>query len=137
MKQAYVAISLRKRPIMQAEIDAICDVLESEKIHPFIFVDRYHFTENDAVEMMQTAKKHMDESDLLIAEVSHKAIGVGIEVGYMAAQRKRIIYLRRDGAEYSTTVGGLADFDIVYRDAGNLQKQLQSLFENHPLAQNE
>lgn len=124
MKQAYIAISLSKRQSMQAEIDAIYEILEAAQIEPFIFVDRYHFSPDDALLMMQTARKHMDESEILIAEVSHKAIGVGVEVGYMAAQGKTIIYLRREDAEHSTTVGGMADFAIVYSDVEELREKL-------------
>lgn len=127
LKQAYIAISLSKRQSMQAEIDAICEVLEAAQIKPFIFVDRYHFSPDDAVLMMQTAKSHMDESEFLIAELSHKAIGVGLEVGYMAAQGKTIFYLRREDAEHSTTVGGMANVTVVYRDVDDLREELRQV----------
>jgi len=130
MKQAYIAIALNKRQIMQPEIEAICRSLECASIVPFIFVDRYHFGSQDAIKMMQAAKRHMDESDILIAEISHKAIGIGVEVGYMAAQKKPIIYLRRNGADYSTTVGGMASYEIVYKDNADLQRQLISLIKS-------
>ena len=124
MKQAYIAISFSQYKTMQAEIEAIRAVLEAAQIEPFVFVERYHFGLDEARTMMQTAKKHLDESDVLIAELSHKAIGVGVEVGYMAAQGKPIVYLRREGAEYSSTVGGLADVAITYRDIADLKGQL-------------
>lgn len=133
MKQAYIAIAMHKRQMMHAEVKAICTALHLAKIVPFVFLDHYHFAPEDALNMMQTARKHMDESNILIAEVSHKAIGVGIEVGYMAAQGKTIIYLRRDGTDYSTTVGGLAAFEIVYRGAKDLQEQFISLVKEHNL----
>lgn len=133
MKLAYIAIALRSRQIMQAEIEAICTALKSLQITPFIFVDSYHFAPEDASEMMRIAKKHMDESDLLIAEVTQKAIGVGIEVGYMTARNKTVIYLRRSGADYSTTVGGIADYEIVYQDTADLQAQLTSLIRHQKL----
>lgn len=128
MKQAYIAIALRTRQSMQAEIDAICTALETARISPFVFVDRYHFAPGEAVKMMQIAKKHLDESAILIAEISHKAIGVGIEIGYMAAQAKTIIYLRHEGADYSSTAGGLANFEIVYQTAGDLEEKLTAFF---------
>lgn len=133
MKQAYIAIALRKREMMNFEVETICTVLQLVQIIPFVFVDHYHFTPEDALHMMQSARKHMDESNMLIAEVSHKAIGVGVEVGYMAAQGKTIIYLRRDGTDYSTTVGGLATFEIVYRDAKDLREQFISLVKEQSL----
>ena len=128
MKQAYIAISFSQYKAMQAEIEAICAVLQAAQIEPFIFVERYQFTMDEAVEMMQAAKKHLDESDVLIAELSHKAIGVGVEVGYIAAKGKPIIYLRAEGTEYSSTVDGLADVAIVYADIADLKGQLEQIF---------
>ena len=127
VQQAYIAIALSKRQAMQAEIETICAALEMAAIKPFVFVDHYHFAPEQAVEMMQRAKQHMNASQLLIAELSHKAIGVGIEVGYMAAQGKTIVYLRREGSDYSSTVGGLANFEIVYRDVQHLDELLSKL----------
>ena len=128
MKQAYIAISFSQYQTMQAELEAIRAVLKAVQIEPFVFVEHYHFALDEAKTMMQTARKHLDESDVLIAELSHKAIGVGVEVGYMSAQDKPILYLRREGAEYSSTVGGLATYEIVYRDIADLRGQLGEVF---------
>jgi len=130
MERAYIAIAFSQYRTMQAELEAIRAVLEAVQIEPFVFVEHYHFALDEASEMMQTAKKHLDESDILIAELSHKAIGVGVEVGYMAAQGKPIVYLRRTGSDYSSTVGGLATYEIVYRDIEDLKGQLRIVLGN-------
>ena len=74
--------------------------------------------------MMQQAMRDIDHCDVLIAETSHKGIGIGIEVGYAKAKGKPVIYLRHQDAEHSTTVSGISDFQIAYSDTNDLQKQL-------------
>lgn len=77
--------------------------------------------------MMQQAMASIDDCDLLIAETSEKAIGIGIEVGYAIAKGKQVIYIRNKNAEHSTTVSGTSDFQIVYDDANDLEQQLNSV----------
>ncbi len=73
---------------------------------------------------MQAAFAEITSSDLLIAEVSEKAIGVGIEIGYAASLQKQIIYLRQAGSEHSTTASGSADHTIVYENRNQLAQKL-------------
>lgn len=76
--------------------------------------------------MMTLACSLIRSADVLIAEVSQKAIGVGIEVGYAAAVGLPIIYLRQTNAEPSTTVGGIATYSVVYQTTEDLADQLRS-----------
>ena len=105
-------------------ITATIRALNESAISPFVFVDEYNFDPSQEREMMQQAITDIDNCDLLIAETSHKAIGVGIEVGYAKAKKKPIIYLRNNNAEHSTTVSGISDFQIVYADADDLASKL-------------
>ena len=98
-------------------------------INPFVFVDRYVFSASQERQMMGQAFADIDKSDLLIAEVSEKGIGIGVEVGYAIAKRKPVIYLRRATAEHSTTVSGASDFQIIYEDADDLNSQLMKALE--------
>jgi nucleoside 2-deoxyribosyltransferase len=75
-------------------------------------------------EMMQHALQMIDDCDLLIAETSDKAIGIGIEAGYAKAKGKKVIYLRNENAEHSTTLSGISDFQIAYTGCEDLGKQL-------------
>ncbi len=80
--------------------------------------------------MMTTAFKAIDNSDFLIAELTHKSIGVGIEVGYAFSSNKPIIYVRQKGAEYSTTSAGCSRFIIEYENEKNLtEKVIEALKE--------
>lgn len=124
MMKAYISVSYRNRKLISKEINAIIDTLNVFKIVPFVFIDNYLFTAKEEKEMMQQAMADIDNCDLLIAETSDKAIGIGIEAGYARAKQKPVIYIRQKESEHSTTVSGISDFQIIYEDCNDLQKQL-------------
>ena len=128
--QAYIAISYNKRKELQPVLDAIKEALLANSFTPFVFVEQYNFSSTQEKEMMQAAFAEIDKSDLLIAEVSDKAIGIGIEAGYAKAKNKIVIYLYPTNAEYSTTVGGTADHIIVYSNFADLKENLDRLLSS-------
>ena len=120
--KAYISISYNRRKSLNAEVNGIKETLLDQKIESFVFVDEFKFNSSQENEMIQQAMRSIDESDLLIAEVSDKAIGIGIEVGYAKAKGKTVIYIRNENAEHSTTVSGISDFNIVYKDVTGLKE---------------
>ena len=124
MKKAYLSISFQKRKELQNEIAAIQQVLSAFHIALFVFVDTYLFNISQEKEMMQQAVADIDSSDFLIAEVSEKAIGVGIEIGYAVAAKKPVIYLRNKQAEHSTTAAGAANHILIYGNLEDLKEKL-------------
>lgn len=114
---------------MNEEVNAIIQTLHSFNIQSFVFVDQYSFHPSQEKEMMQAAMKEMDDCDLLIAETSDKAIGIGIEAGYAKAKGKPVIYLRNKKAEHSTTLSGISDHQIIYADIDDLKTQLKNLLQ--------
>ncbi|MFH1535721.1 MAG: hypothetical protein ABIC96_01435 [Patescibacteria group bacterium] len=74
--------------------------------------------------LMRSALKKIDESDLLIVELSNKAIGIGLEAGYAKAKGKKIIYLHKIRSEISTTIDGISDIKIEYINIAHLFVQL-------------
>ena len=127
--QAYIAISYNKRPLLEPELNAMKHSLQQAAITPFVFVDNYSFLPAQEKEMMQHAFAAIDKSDLLIAEVSDKAIGIGVEVGYAKAKNKPVIYLRNATAEHSTTIAGTSDHIIIYEGIAGLRNQLTELLD--------
>ena len=121
---AYISISYSKRKLLDKELTAIIKTLNEFKINSFVFVDNYKFDPAQEREMMQQAMTDIDNCDILIAETSDKAIGIGIEVGYAKAKNKPVIYIRQKNAEHSTTVSGISDFQIIYGNINDLQIQL-------------
>ena len=114
MKKAYLAISYSNRKLFNKEVNSLKNYLLTKNIELLVFVDKYNFAPNQEQEMMQTAFKEIDECDFLIAELTTKSIGVGIEIGYAFSQKKILIYLYKHNAEYSTTAAGTANYIIKY-----------------------
>ncbi|MDB5210508.1 MAG: hypothetical protein JWQ30_1335 [Sediminibacterium sp.] len=127
MQKVYLSISYQNRQHLQSEIEIIQKTLSSFHIHLFIFVDTYHFSPDEEKQIMQKAFEEIDSSDLLIAEVSEKAICVGIEIGYAIAKNKPVIYLRNENSEHSTTAAGSADHVIVYENKIQLAERLAAI----------
>lgn len=125
--KAYIAIALHSRKKMDVVISAIQQQLSDCNISAHVFVDKYHFNSSQEKEMMQQAMTDISNCDVLIAELSEKAIGVGIEVGYAKAQRKPVIYVRHASTEHSTTASGISDYSIVYSSPHDLGTKLRSV----------
>ena len=121
MEKAYLAISYSNRKLFDKEVKTLIESCEKNNIKLLIFVDKYNFKENEENEMMETAFREIDESDILIAELTTKSIGVGIEIGYAFAKEKPILYLRKKDSEYSTTASGSASYIIEYENEFDLR----------------
>ncbi|MBL0356832.1 MAG: hypothetical protein IPP72_08015 [Chitinophagaceae bacterium] len=127
--QAYISISFSRRQLLNAEVQAIIELLHRYGIKPFVFVDHYSFDKSQEQQMMLQAFADIDQSGFLIAETSEKAIGIGVEVGYAKGKTKPVIYLRKSIAEHSTTVAGASDYQVVYGDIDDLRIQLRQVLE--------
>ena len=124
--KAYISISFSKRKELKEELNSIIKVLSSNEIKAFVFVDNFSFRSDQEKEMMDEAMNAIDGCDLLIAETSDKAIGIGVEVGYAKAKGKPVIYLRNIKAEHSTTVSGISDFKVLYNGIDDIEEKLQN-----------
>ncbi len=62
----------------------------------------------------------IDSSDLVMIDVSEKGIGLGIEAGYARAKEIPLFVTIREGLEVSTTVKGIADRVITYKDIADI-----------------
>lgn len=125
MKTAYFGISKSNREYFDKEINHLKKCLTKHAIELLVFVDNYDFKLGQEKEMMQIAFEEIDKSDFLIVELTKKAIGVGVEVGYAFAKRKPIIYIKRKSAKHSTTVDGCSNFIIEYEDEVHLSKEIE------------
>jgi nucleoside 2-deoxyribosyltransferase len=126
---AYIAISYSKRNALADELTAIKEVLVASGITAFVFAEQFQFDPAQEKEMMQEAMQKIDAADLLIAETSDKAIGIGIEAGYAKAKEKPVVYLRNKKADHSTTLSGISDQQVIYENSIDLKEQLQMIFK--------
>ena len=129
MKKAYLAISYSNRKLFDKEVKTLIELCEKNNIKLLVFVDKYNFKEKEEKEMMETAFWEIDNSDFLIAELTTKSIGVGIEIGYAFAKEKPILYLRKKGSEYSTTASGSSSYIIEYENEFDLRKSIDKLLK--------
>lgn len=127
MRQAYVALSFQHRQDLTPIVDVIRDCLRTVGVNPVVFVELYQFDASQEREMMTKAFDTLKASEVLIAEVSHKSIGIGIEIGYAVGHGLPIIYLKHQDAEHSTTVGGVATHYITYTTPADLKESLQNI----------
>ena len=127
MKKIYLAISYSKRKKFDKEINALKQFFLNKGVDVLVFVDRYNFEPTQEQLMMQTAFAAIDSCDLLIAELTTKSIGVGIEIGYAFAKKIPVIYLYKEPASYSTTAAGSSSYIVKYKDEFDLIDKLNSI----------
>ena len=92
MKTAYLAISFSNRPNLESEVAAMKTALAQYDYTLEVFVDTYTFVPGQEARMMQQGCDDIQAANLVLAEVSDKAIGVGIEIGYGVAVSKPLVY---------------------------------------------
>lgn len=128
MKKAYIALSFSDRKELTNEVTAISEILQEKDYTSIVFVNDFSLdAESSDTEMMDAACSKIRDADVLIAELSHKVIGVGLEVGYAKALGKKIVYLRKKNASYSKTVGGVSDEIIIYKSISDLKSKLANV----------
>ena len=127
MKKGYLAISYSNRELFDNEVECLKKLFYKNDIELFVFVDKYNFRSNQEKEMMVTAFNEIDDTDFLIAELTTKSIGVGIEIGYAFAKKIPIIYLRKKNAEYSTTAAGSSNYVLEYENEFDLNNSMEKL----------
>jgi nucleoside 2-deoxyribosyltransferase len=98
--KAYFGISKSQRMHFNKEIEVIEQTLLDYNMSLNVFVDRHQFTSDQEKDMMNIAFKEIDDAEILIVELTNKAISVGVEVGYAKAKNKPIIYLKRKEARH-------------------------------------
>ena len=98
-------------------------------IELFVFGDKSNFETNQEKEMMKVTFEEIDSSDFLVAELTTKSIGIGIEIGYAFAKEKLIFYLRKKDSEFSTTASGCSRFVIEYENEPDLAEIMEKRFK--------
>ncbi len=122
---AYISIALSRVKASADEVNTIKSVLEFFGLNTMVFVEKYQFKANQENDMMRQAMADINACDLFVAEVSEKAIGVGLEAGYAKAKGKTVVYVRHKNAEHSTTVSGISDYHVIYSDVNDLKSGLE------------
>lgn len=109
--KAYIAIKYhpdnQNRPVIeqisnaleQNGFDTVCVTRDLENW------GQIHFSPE---ELMQRSFAEIDESDLVVIDLTEKGVGLGIEAGYAWAKQIPIVTIAKKGADISTTLQGIS-----------------------------
>lgn len=75
----------------------------------------------------KNTKELVRSADIVFAEVSHSATGLGIELGWADAFGKRIVCLYRAGSEPSNSLHYITEEFIEYADAADLVEKVRTI----------
>jgi nucleoside 2-deoxyribosyltransferase len=76
-------------------------------------------------ELMRLTFDEIDRCNLLVAELSEKGVGIGIEAGYAAGHGIPVVTVVEEGAKVSSTLGGISRTVIHYTSEDDLTLQIQ------------
>jgi len=74
---------------------------------------------------MRLTFEEIDKADMLIVEFSEKGVGLGIEAGYAFSKNKPIIIVAREGSDISTTIKGISNQIIFYKDIDEISEKIK------------
>lgn len=119
--KAFLSISYHEKDKLQKEIAVVETELKSHLFETLVFVKKYQFANNQTKEMMQLAFQELQTCDVFLAEISDKAMGVGIEAGLAYALNIPVIYFRKKHKPDSTTMNGIAMYEFEYESIEDLK----------------
>ena len=112
------------------DVEAVIDAIDRAGFSVFCFrrdAEEWGKNQFKPEEMMRMTFKQIEQSDVVVANVTHWPIGVGVECGYAYAKGIPIISICPADAKMANTVGGLARHIIKYKSYDDLGKQLTSI----------
>ncbi len=78
----------------------------------------------------------LEESDIVIAEVTTPSLGVGFEIGYAIRMKKPILCLYNNDADFdlSAMISGCPDLSVVkYQQTGELRAAIEKFIINNSI----
>lgn len=82
---------------------------------------------HEKTEALFDSKTFLQSCDVMIAEVTYAATGLGIEIGWANMMEVPIICFYEEGKKLSSSVKMIADVCISYRSTEELQEKLNEL----------
>ncbi|MNP36578.1 2'-deoxynucleoside 5'-phosphate N-hydrolase 1 [compost metagenome] len=80
-------------------------------------------------ELMLKTFEMIDKSELLIIEFTEKGTGLGIEAGYAFSRKIPIITIAKENSDISTTLSGISEKIIFYKEYSDLGFKLLSVIK--------
>jgi len=121
IKRIFISYSFSNREKYRQFHEDLVKYFSEKSIEVYAFV--FDFPNKvDVKTLMNMAFQEIVKSDLLLAEVSEKSVGVGVEVGFAKAKGIKTGYLLNKGSEYQQTIAGSVDFVIEYENSSDVIK---------------
>lgn len=118
MKKAYFGIKFYEDHSNRTEIELITAVLNAAGIQTVCMasdVEKWGSVKLSLPKLMERTFAEIEQSDMVILEMSEKGVGLGIEAGYAIAKNIPLVVLIKEGCKVSGTMKGIAD-EIIYYD---------------------
>ena len=114
----FLSIKYRADHSNRERINAIARALEKygKTICIAGDVEKWGQTRFDVDALMRRTFAEIDNSHLVVVDLTEKGVGVGIEAGYARAKGIPIVVIAQRGADISTTMRGIASAVIFYDD---------------------
>ena len=132
MKQAYLAIKYhpdhRNRPL----IEQLSQALQQNGYQTHCVtrdLEEWGAQQFTPAVLMQKSFALIEQSDLVVIELTEKGVGLGIEAGYAHAKGLPILTIAQAGADVSTTLRGISAHVMHYADLAELAAQLHAFVE--------
>ncbi len=116
-KQAYIGIKYYEDNRNQPEIGLLSRQLEHAGYTTVCIardIEKWGDVHLTPQELMRQTFAVIDQSDLVVMEMSEKGVGLGIEAGYAYAQGKFLLIVLQKERELSSTMAGIATKIIRY-----------------------
>jgi 2'-deoxynucleoside 5'-phosphate N-hydrolase len=116
-KQAYIGIKYYEDNRNQPEIARLSRQLERAGYSTVCItrdIEKWGAIQFSPQELMHLTFAKIDQSDLIVMEMSEKGVGLGIEAGYAYAQGKYLLIVLQKERELSSTMTGIASKIIHY-----------------------
>jgi len=128
--RAFLSIKFWEDDRNRQDVEEIIAAIEDAGVVVYCFrrdAEKWGEIEFKPEEMMSITLNQIEQSDLVIADVTDWPIGVGVEAGYAHAKSVPVICICQADKKVANTVAGLADNVIRYQDYGDLSKKLVPL----------
>ena len=109
----------------------LCDPLKNTPLareHTFIFPHEENGEPFSSKEFFQ------NDCDLIIAEVSYPATGLGIKLGWADMLKIPIVCIYKKNSQISDSLKAVTDAFLEYSDTGDLIAKITQVIQNHQIS---
>lgn len=130
MMKAYLAIKYHEDHQNRELIQSISTTLAQNGFETLCIardVEAWGQIHLPPAELMQRSFAEIEDSDLVVVELTEKGVGVGIEAGYAYAKGIPLVAIARKGADISKTLQGISQQVFWYADFDGLNQFLHQI----------